>query len=65
MEKDPVADECKEEFEKYLDELPFDDAIIAVRGLRDYLKEAQRELFQVEGRQRYVMDIPDTNDLPD
>lgn len=64
MEKDPAADECKEIFEQHVDELPFDEAVEAIRGLRNYLKEAQRELFEVKGWERHVLDTSHTDDLP-
>lgn len=64
MEKDPVADECSEIFQQHVDNLPFDEAVEAVRGLKKYIEEAQKDLFQVEGRGRYVIDTSDTDVMP-
>lgn len=54
MEIDPQAKECVEEFEHFLDELPFDEAVEAVRGLRRYQEELQHERNIVSGWEQYV-----------
>jgi hypothetical protein len=56
MEIEPEAQECIEIFEHFLDELPFDEAVTAVQGLRAYQQEAQKELFEVMGWEHYLQD---------
>lgn len=54
MEIDPQAKECVEEFEHFLDELPFDEAVEAVRGLRRYQEEVIAERDILIGWEQYV-----------
>lgn len=54
MEIDPQADECQEIFEQFIDELPFDEVVTAVRGLREYQQQAEKELFKVMGWEQFI-----------
>jgi len=45
--------EATEEFYAWVDSLPLDEAFTALRGLREYEKDVQKELFEVDGYIKY------------
>jgi len=45
--------EATEEFYMWVDSLPLEEAMTALRGLKQYEKDVQAELFKAQGRVRY------------
>ena len=45
--------EATEEFYSWIADMPLDEAIVALRGIKQYEKDVQAELFRTQGRVRY------------
>jgi hypothetical protein len=45
--------EATEEFYSWIADMPLDEAMTALRGLKDYEREIQKELFEVDGYIKY------------
>ena len=45
--------EATEEFYSWIADMPLDEAMTALRGLKEYEREIQKELFEVDGYIKY------------
>ena len=45
--------EATEEFYSWVADMPLDEAMTALRGLKEYEREIQKELFEVDGYIKY------------
>lgn len=56
MENESLSEataEATEEFYAWVADMPLDEAIVALRGIKQYEKDVQAELFRTQGRVRY------------
>jgi hypothetical protein len=45
--------EAVEDFYSWIADMPLDEAMTALRGIKQYEKDVQAELFRTQGRVRY------------
>ena len=56
MENESLSEataEATEEFYSWIADMPLDEAMTALRGIKQYEKDVQAELFRTQGRVRY------------
>lgn len=56
MENESLSEataEATEEFYSWIADMPLDEAMTALRGLKEYEREIQKELFEVDGYIKY------------
>lgn len=56
MENESLSEataEATEEFYSWIADMPLDEAMTALRGIKQYEKDIQAELFRAQGRVRY------------
>lgn len=56
MENESLSEataEATEEFYSWIADMPLDEAMTALRGIKQYEKDIQAELFRTQGRVRY------------